>query len=127
MSRTEKTRLLTGIAVALAVTLSACGGGSSNSSTPTSPSPSNVVITINGMNGNQSFSPSNTPVTVGQTVAWHNADSIVHNIAEDAAGGFAVGTIAPGATSSSVLISTAGAHPYHCNIHPTMTGTVTAQ
>jgi plastocyanin len=120
--------------LALAVTVVACGG-SSGYNGPTSPSPNpnpnpgpgaSVTITITGQNGNQSFSPNPGTVAAGQTVAWFNGDSIVHNIAADD-GSFNIGNIAPGATSSPVTMSTAGAVAYHCNIHPTMVGSLTVQ
>jgi plastocyanin len=110
----------------------ACGGGGSSS--PTSPSggaggtpTADVVIVINGMLGANSFSPPNATVKVGQTVAWSNGGSIAHSIAPDGAGGFTTGIINGGTTSTPITITTAGSFPYHCTIHPTMTGTLTAQ
>jgi plastocyanin len=111
------------------------GCGSSNSS-PTSPGPTpapggggggtaaDVMITINGMDGSLSFSPGNASVKAGQTVAWKNADSITHAIAQDG-GGFSTSSIGPGATSAPITVSTTGNMPYHCSIHPTMTGALT--
>jgi len=119
-----KNRIRIACAFALASALAGCGG--SGSSTPTSPSSTSVIITINGINGNMSFSPEIASVKVGQTVAWHNADSITHAIAQDG-GGFATGTIAGGTTSAAVTISATGSLPYHCTIHPSMTGSLTAQ
>ena len=100
----------------------ACGG----SSTPTAPNGgggggnASVIITIVGMNGNQSFSPNPASVGSGQTVAWKNADSIAHHVVQDG-GGFDTGDLAPGATSAAISIP-AGAISYHCSIHPTMVG-----
>lgn len=118
--------------LALAVTLAACG---SNSASPTSPSPSpspspgpgtqaDVMITITGQNGNQSFSPNPASVTAGQTVAWTNADSVVHDVTAND-GSFTTGNIAPGATSSPIMIDTSGTITYHCSIHPSMVGSLT--
>jgi plastocyanin len=85
----------------------------------------NVVITIVGMNGSLSYSPSPATVKVGQTVAWKNADGLPHTATADA-GGFNTGTIAAGATSGALTMTTAGTFPYHCEIHGfTMTGTLT--
>jgi plastocyanin len=111
--------------LALAV---ACG----SSNMPTTPSPvpgggaANVTITITGMNGGQSFSPSPASIPAGQTVAWRNADSITHTATADN-GAFDTGSISPGATSSPITMGTAGSFGYHCRIHPSMVGTVTAQ
>jgi plastocyanin len=98
----------------------ACGSDS-----PTAPSaPANVVITIEGTQGNMSFSPASAAVRVGQTVAWMNADSISHEIAQDTAPGFSTPGIPPGATSNPVTITNAGITGYHCTIHPSMIGTL---
>ncbi len=120
--------------LALAVTLVACGG---NSYSPTSPSPNpnpnpgpgtgaSVTITISGQNGGQSFSPNPGTVMAGQTVAWFNADSVVHTATADN-GSFNTGSIAPGATSSPITMSTAGSVNYHCALHPSMVGSLTVQ
>ena len=76
------------------------------------------------MNGSQSFSPNPATVKVGQTVAWKNADAITHTATANG-GAFNTGNIAAGATSSPVMMSTAGSFDYHCSIHPTMVGTLT--
>lgn len=118
--------------LAVGLTAMACGG-SSNPVTPT-PTPgggggggsANVTITIVGMNGSQSFSPNPGTVTAGQTVAWHNADSVAHTATANN-GAFNTGSIAPGATSAPVMMSTAGNIAYHCSIHPTMVGTLAVQ
>ena len=113
------------------VIAASCG----SSSSPTSPSPTpggggggggvtaDVTITINGMNGNQSFSPDPSTAKVGQTVAWRNADSITHTASADS-GAFNTGNIAPGATSSPITMTAAGSFGYHCQIHPSMVGTL---
>ena len=125
-----RSRLYLFASILSVVALAGCG----SSSSPSSPSPTggggggsaaaDVTITINGMAGSQSFSPANASVKVGQTVAWRNADAITHAIAQDQ-GGFSTTSIVPGATSAPVMISTAGNMPYHCSIHPSMTGALT--
>ena len=115
----------------VAVTLAGCGGGYSS---PTSPSPSptpgptpggtaDLTITITGEDGAQSFSPNPGTVTVGQTVAFFNADSIVHTATADG-GAFNTGNIAPGATSVPITMTAAGNFGYHCAIHPDMVGSL---
>jgi plastocyanin len=116
----------------VAVTLAGCGG--SGYSSPTSPSPSptpgptpggaaTVTITIVGMNGAQSFSPNPSAAIVGDTVAFYNADSIVHSIVANG-GAFSTGNIAPGATSAPITTTATGNFGYHCSIHPDMVGTL---
>jgi plastocyanin len=69
-----------------------------------------------------SFSPDAATVQVGQAVVWHNADSIAHTATGT---DFDTGTIGPGQDSGPVTLSTDGSRPYHCTIHPSMTGTLT--
>jgi plastocyanin len=122
--------------VALAVlTFAVACGGSGYPSNPTSPTPNpttpnppvmaDVTITILGMNGSSSFSPNPATVKAGQTVAWQNSDSVTHLLVADASGGFNAGSIAPGATSTPIVMSAAGTVGYHCSIHPSMIGTLT--
>lgn len=111
--------------------LTACGGsGYSSPTSPSTPRPAppptaaaDVTITIQGMAGAQSFSPTPAAVKSGQTVAWMNGDSIGHAIAQDG-GGFSTPVIAPGTTSAPVTITTTGTLSYHCSIHPSMTGSL---
>jgi len=98
-------------------------GASCGDDNPTSPSDI-VTIRIVDNAGNMSFSPEVASVRVGQTVRFANNDDITHEIASDTAGVFDVGTIAPGVTSQSFTISTAGTVPYHCEIHPSMVGSL---
>ncbi len=120
--------VIAGIAAA-----AACGGGSGYSSNPTAPNPApsgggsgaaDVTITINGMLGAQSYSPNPASVKVGQTVAWHNADSVAHTATGT---GFDTGAVNPGQTSQPITFSTAGSVDYHCSFHPSMVGTLTVQ
>ncbi len=109
-----------GLAV-FVLALAGCGGSSSNpvASTPVNGggggSAANVTITISGF----AFSPNPASVKAGQTVAWHNADSVSHTATADN-GAFNTGTIAPGTTSSPVTMPSTGAFAYHCAIHPSM-------
>jgi plastocyanin len=122
VSRSRKTWVAGGALLAGALTLS-CGGGSMSTAGPTAPTGTiaDVTVTITGMNGADSFSPNNAQATVGNTVAWHNADSIAHTATGQA---FDTGVIAPGATSAPIRFTTAATFLYRCTIHPTMTGSV---
>jgi plastocyanin len=112
------------LAAGLALAASACG----SSSSPTSPTTTaaDVTISIVGNLANQSFNPNPTTMKVGQTVAFKNADSIVHDATQDASK-FTTGNVQPGTTSSPIAMSTAGTFTYHCSIHPGMIGTITVQ
>ncbi|HWW95704.1 MAG TPA: plastocyanin/azurin family copper-binding protein [Vicinamibacteria bacterium] len=118
------------------------GGGGGYGSTPTTTPPTttpatgaaDLTIMIMGQSGNMSFSPNPATVKVGQKVAWRNADSITHAIVEDDnsgnqtpySGGFGTGDLAPGATSPTFTMRNPGTTGYHCSVHPTMVGTLTA-
>jgi plastocyanin len=122
------------LAAALAATVlcvAACSGSDTATtpvapSVPSSPSTPAVptgVITINVVreNGAQSFSPNPATVPAGQTVVWHNVDSVVHRVVLND-GKLDTGDIAAGAFSAAMTIGAPG--PYHCSIHPSMVGTI---
>jgi plastocyanin len=131
-------RIISGprLALLLAVAfLPSCGGGSSSApATPSSPAPAatptptsvtaDLVITIAGDRGQMSFSPATATVRAGQTVAWRNADTDIHTATSDN-GRFDTATVARGATSQAITMSTAGTFPYHCAFHPGMVASLT--
>jgi len=106
--------------------VAACSGYGNQS--PTMPSdgaatPPGGAITIDvvGINGAQSFSPNPATVPQGQTVVWHNVDSVTHRVVLDR-GGLDTGNIAPGAFSQPMSLAASG--PYHCSLHPPMVGAI---
>ena len=118
-----RTLVRTSAALAAALVASACGGSSSNPGGPSSGSGSATTITINRQAGAQSFSP-NPASFGGQTVVFKNNDTIIHRVALND-GSLDTGDIAPGATSRSVVMPSGGTN-YHCTLHPTMIGAVSA-
>ncbi|RAZ75113.1 cupredoxin domain-containing protein [Mesorhizobium atlanticum] len=81
----------------------------------------NHAVQIKGMK----FNPSKVSVAVGDTITFTNADPMTHT-ATAGDGSFDTGQLAKG-KSAKVKITKAGAHPFHCAIHSSMTGTVTAK
>ena len=69
------------------------------------------------------FSPNPIRITAGSTATWSNATGVTHTATSDT-GGWTTGNIAPGGTSAAIAFPTAGTFPYHCAIHPSMTGSV---
>ena len=69
------------------------------------------------------FSPSSKTVSVGTTITWTNKDGIAHTVTGT---GWGSGNLSNNATYSHTF-DTAGSFPYHCTIHPGMTGTITVQ
>ena len=117
-------------ALALAALIAGCGGGSSSTApTPTpnptpTPTPTPGSVSILGERGNQSFNPNPTPQSASHTVAWTNNDSLIHRIVADD-GSFDTGNLSQGQASAAVTVLAAG-QSYHCSIHPSMTGTISA-
>jgi plastocyanin len=71
------------------------------------------------------FQPATVTVEVGDTVTWSNEDGVPHTATADD-DSFDTGNIAGGASASQTF-ATAGSFPYHCEVHPSMTGTVVVQ
>jgi plastocyanin len=129
--------LAAGVMVAVGLNIWGCGGSTDSgngsvSPTPTTPAPTPsptpappsgvVTIDVVGVNGAQSFAPNPATLPAGQTVVWHNIDSITHRVVLND-GSLDTGNIGPGASSRSMSINT-GAGPYHCSIHPSMVGSI---
>ena len=115
--------LMTTVLVGTILAVSACGASSS----PTDPTGTSVppagaiIINVVRENGAQSFSPNPATVPAGQTVAWHNVDTVIHRVVLND-GTIDTGDIAPGAFSAAMILKAVG--PYRCSIHPTMVGTI---
>jgi plastocyanin len=109
------------IAIALTA-VTACGGGGGSTPAPSTVGGSNpVTITISGQNGLQSFTP-NPASAGGQMVVFRNTDTVAHRVVLND-GTIDTGEIAPGATSRTVQMPSAGTN-YHCSLHAGMTGAV---
>jgi plastocyanin len=107
------------ILLAAALAIAGCSKNkSTNSNLP--PVPGNGV-TIQGF----AFSPSNMSVSVGDTVVWTNRDGVAHTVTSNT-GIWDSGTLGQNQSFTRVF-SSAGSFPYHCTIHPSMTGTITVQ
>ena len=106
--------------------VASCGGGKYGSMpTPSGGGgqPADVTITINGINGDMSFSPNPAAVRVGQKVAWRNSGGTTHTATQNG-GSFDTGSISNGSTSAAITMNTAGTLGYHCSFHPSMVGTL---
>jgi plastocyanin len=75
--------------------------------------------------GASAFNPSPLMVGVGTTVRWTNDDTIAHDATSNS-NVWASGNLAPGA-HYDFTFQNVGTYPYHCTIHPGMTGTVVVQ
>jgi len=72
------------------------------------------------------FSPQNLMVSTGQTVMWIWDHSLPHTVTSDTAGVFDSGVLQDGPPfpTFSFTFTNPGTYPYHCNVHPFMTGSV---
>lgn len=68
------------------------------------------------------FVPDPISIEVGEEVTWTNNDGTSHTVSADD-DSFDSGNLDSGATFSQTF-DEAGEFTYHCNIHPSMTGTV---
>ena len=104
----------------------ATSGETGNPAPPGPPGPPrpDVVITITGMNGALSFSPNPASARVGQKIIWRNSDALSHTATANG-GAFDTGIVSGGANSAAIGMGAAGTFPYHCTLHPSMTGTLT--
>jgi plastocyanin len=110
--------------VAFALAVSACSSyenPSGNPAGPTTAPPGAIVINVVGERGALSFSPNPATVAAGETVVWHNVDTETHRVVLDDRQ-FDTGDIAPGRFSQAMTLP--APRPYHCSIHPDMTGTI---
>jgi len=102
-------------------------GCSSYSSAPAASTVSTAggsAITIK----NFAFDPAVLTVKPGTMVTWLNQDGAPHAIASDttSAVAFSSDPLATGA-SYAFMFTRPGTYPYHCSIHPSMTGTIIVQ
>ena len=71
------------------------------------------------------FVPQTLTVPVNSTIKWKNMDAVTHTVTSDNAA-WDSGNIPAGGTFKFTF-TTAGTFPYHCTIHPGMTGTIIVQ
>ena len=100
--------------------------GATPSATPTvtptvtpAPTAAPVPQTASVAIQNFAFSPQTVKIAAGGSVTWTNQDAATHTITFSDSSE----TLGHGATYTKTFVST-GSYPYHCSIHPTMTGTV---
>ena len=76
------------------------------------------AVSIDGF----AFDPQSSPVSVGATVTWTNAQGVPHTVTADD-GSFDSGNLGNGDTFEHAF-DTAGTFSYHCEIHASMTGSI---
>ena len=82
-----------------------------------------VNVNIQGF----AFTPKNPTVNVGDTVVWTQNDASPHTVSSTSAP-FVLNSGNLGRTATySHIFNSVGTFPYRCNIHPSMTGSITVQ
>jgi plastocyanin len=71
------------------------------------------------------FVPNPVNVSQGGVITWSNTDSTTHDMVSDT-GVWDSGRIAPNG-NFNFTFAAKGSYPYHCSIHPSMTGTIVVQ
>jgi plastocyanin len=80
-------------------------------------------VAIKGSSGSFAFDPGSITIKAGDTVEWTNETSAPHTATADG-GEFDSGRLRPGAPPFSHTFNAPDNIDYHCEIHPSMTGTV---
>jgi plastocyanin len=124
---------LTLILAAAALVVVACGDDdATTTTTPATPTTAATTPTTGGPGAGAAvtvqgfaFSPDDLTVSAGTTVTWTNQDGFDHTTSAD--DDTWNGALSGGGGSFEFTFHTAGTFEYHCNIHPTMTGTITVE
>ena len=100
--------------------------GSTNSATVSSAS--TTVYTIHNINiQGMAFSPSTITISAGDIIIWTNLDNMGHTVTEDSSTPvFDSGMISNSQTYTLAGLGV-GTYTYHCQPHPSMTGTIIVQ
>ena len=83
--------------------------------------PPNTVIIQNF-----AFSPNSLTVKAGTNVTWINQDSTTHTVTSDDGAFQSSGNLNKG-DNYTFTFTKAGTYPYHCSMHPSMTGKIIVQ
>ncbi|MFB7378366.1 cupredoxin domain-containing protein [Kitasatospora purpeofusca] len=84
-----------------------------------------VTVTIKDFK----FDPATITVAPGTAITVTNQDSAGHTLTALApnAGAFDTGLLEQGRSATITAPTTPGSYPFHCDVHPTMTGTLVVQ
>lgn len=85
----------------------------------------NVTATVHIKN--MAFSPSQVTLSKGGSVTFVNDDAMPHSVVPRSGAQFTASSVFNEGEQVTITFSAAGAQPYACGVHPSMTGTVTVQ
>jgi cytochrome c oxidase subunit II len=109
--------------------------GNASSTASSAAGPTLSIPTGAATPGNPAYTPDTLTVTKGDVITVTNDDTAPHTVTNGASPGdadagqlFDTSIIMPAATAQIDTASVeAGDHPFHCTVHPFMTGTMTVQ
>jgi plastocyanin len=106
---------------ALGAGVTACGGYSSDepAAAAKAPTAGGTAVSVQ----DNSFTPADLEVAVGDTVTFTNEGAIAHTVTATSGADFDSGSLAPGATFNFTA-SKAGTVTYVCTFHSGMQGTI---
>ena len=113
------------MAVLLASSLAGCNGDGMGESSENGDSPGEGSASESVEISGYAFNPSGLTVAVGDQVTWTNSDSASHTATAND-GTFESGNLAKG-ESYSYTFTTVGTIAYHCNLHSSMSATITVE
>ena len=67
------------------------------------------------------------PVAAGSTVTFENEDDVPHTMTADEDDAFDSGRVVGGSQAEVTAPDAAGEYAFHCEVHPSMTATLTVQ
>jgi plastocyanin len=110
----------------LAIVLAACSTAAGSETPPPSAPPGGAVIVAHGMAFDQRRVE--VPAGAGFQLLFDNRDGALHNVSilDDSGNPLFAGEIfsGPGSRTYAVPALPAGTHPFRCDVHQDMTGTV---
>jgi plastocyanin len=114
------------LSITATLALAACSGGGAATTGPVASvcNDSTGATTVDAHVKNKVWSQ---PVSakVGDVITWTNDDAVAHKVALDDGSCTMGANIAPNGGAASLVFTKAGTYPFHCTIHPSMTGTIT--
>jgi len=108
----------------VSATTTTATSNASTSIATSSPSPSASAASTVVVQG-FSFQPASITIQTGASVTWQNDDPVSHQIVSNT-NAFSSPVLNTGGSYTHVF-DQAGTYPYHCGIHPYMTGLITVQ
>ncbi|HEV8083781.1 MAG TPA: plastocyanin/azurin family copper-binding protein [Chitinophagaceae bacterium] len=109
-----------GLIIAANISCGKSGSNGYNNTPPPPVTPGPGTVSISGM----AFKPSTLTVKAGTKITWTNNDGFAHTVTSDDGSTFNSGNVAAGGVFTFTP-SAAGTINYHCNIHSSMTATIT--